>query len=161
MYRKTATKTNDKKSSSPCNDANDCKICRNEVKEEDRALLCSRCKKWVHISWAGVSNNDYKCLKKQRSVMWFCEENCLENAESIFSQIPTGSLADLNEKIDKLVTGFAKLQLEKDNSEKVLEKKIEEKVKSVLKEEREIESRKLNLIVSGLPEAAPNASEDE
>ena len=36
-----------------------------------------------------------------------------------------------------------------------------EKVKMVLREEKEIEERKLNLLVFGLPEAAPEASESE
>ena len=151
----------DKKSSMPCDASNDCKLCCEEVKDSDKALLCSRCKKWVHVSCLKMSHNDYKCLKRQPTVMWFCEEDCLENAESIFNQLPNSSLADLNEKIDKLVSGFANLQLEKKNEEQILDKKIEEKVKMVLREEKEIEERKLNLLVFGLPEAAPEASESE
>lgn len=88
--------------------------------------------------------------------MWFCEENCLENAESFFQQLPNSTIADLNVKIDKLVTGFAELKLQKDNEEAILDKKIEEKVKMIL-----IEERKLNLLVFGLPEAATDSTELE
>lgn len=61
-YVSSVAKTGDKKTSMPCDDSNDCKKCCKEVKEADKALLCSRCKKWVHASCAGVSHNDYKCL---------------------------------------------------------------------------------------------------
>lgn len=64
-------------------------------------------------------------------------------------------------KIDKLVTGFEELKLQKHNEDAILDKKIEEKVKIVLNEEREIEERKLNLLVFGLPEATTDATELE
>ena len=102
-----------------------------------------------------MSNNDYKVLKKQTSVMWFCKDNCYEKAESLFA----GSLADINSKLDQLVKGFADIQLEKQNSEEILDKRIEEKVKEVIFEEKE--KRKLNLIAFHVPEAATGSTKIE
>ena len=142
------------KDSTPQEHSEKCKICLEVVKESDRALLCNKCKMWQHTSCAKVSNNDYKVLKKQTSVMWFCKESCYDRAESLFA----GYIADINSKLDKLVKGFADLQLEKQNSEEILDKRIEEKVKEVIIEEREKEKRKLNLIAFHVPEAAPGSS---
>ena len=80
-----------------------------------------------------------------------------EKAESLFA----GSLADINSKLDQLVKGFADIQLEKQNSEEILDKRIEEKVKEVIFEEKEKEKRKLNLIAFHVPEAATGSTKME
>ena len=145
------------KDSTPQESSDNCKTCLEAVNESDKALLCNKCKRWQHISCAKVSNNDYKVLKKQTSVMWFCKDNCYEKAESLFA----GSLADINSKLDQLVKGFADIQLEKQNSEEILDKRIEEKVKEVIFEEKEKEKRKLNLIAFHVPEAATGSTKME
>ena len=58
-------KTSDKKLSMPCDDSNDCKLCCLEVKDNDKALLCSRCKKWVHVSGFVFSSLDVATLNNR------------------------------------------------------------------------------------------------
>ena len=40
------------------------KICINEVKDNDPAVLCNLCEKWVHAACIGIEETQYENLKK-------------------------------------------------------------------------------------------------
>ena len=41
-----------------------CKICINEVKDNDLAVLCDLCEKWVHTACTGIEETQYENLKR-------------------------------------------------------------------------------------------------
>ena len=43
-----------------------CGICKNNVKNNDKAILCSTCSCWIHIRCNGISVDEYK-LRMQRN----------------------------------------------------------------------------------------------
>lgn len=85
-----------------------CSICKTEVRNNDKAILCCSCEMWVHITCNGISVNEYKKrMKKNRenpdlvdSDEWICL-NCLVTERSkIF---PFGMINDhLLETINSL-----------------------------------------------------------
>ncbi|MES9880232.1 MAG: hypothetical protein ABW185_05050 [Sedimenticola sp.] len=77
----------------------------------------------------------------------------MSQAENMFSEIPKGSFGELSKKIDTLVNSFANFKAETEHKEEVLDRKIEEKIRMMLSEEREIASRKMNLLVFNIKEA--------
>ncbi|MES9884608.1 MAG: hypothetical protein ABW185_27500 [Sedimenticola sp.] len=70
-------------------------------------------------------------------------------------------MVELNSKLDMLIKGFADLKLANEHKEEVLDRKIEDKVREILREEREMESRKLNLIAFNIPEVRDGSMEEK
>ena len=66
---------------------NICHVCNKDVKDGERALCCEGCKVWKHITCAKRSLNNYKVIKKQASLMWFCPDDCLKTAVFLVVQI--------------------------------------------------------------------------
>ncbi|MEW8548553.1 MAG: hypothetical protein AB2693_34055, partial [Candidatus Thiodiazotropha sp.] len=137
-----------------------CPVCTKEVTDSDRALSCCKCKARKHIGCIKMSNNVFKVLSKEPSVMWFCPDNCIKDAESLFSEPDSAKLTALNSKVDLLLKNFNDFKLNQENKEDILDKKIENKVKEMLQEEKEIEKRKCNLLLFKVPEAAEDAEND-
>ena len=48
-----------------------CKICINEVKDNDPAVLCNLCGKWVHTASIGIEETQYENLKRS-PLPWYC-----------------------------------------------------------------------------------------
>ena len=48
-----------------------CKICINDVKDNDPAVLCDLCEKWVHTACIGIQETQYESLKR-RHLPWYC-----------------------------------------------------------------------------------------
>lgn len=142
-------------------DNNDCPICNKEVFDTDRALCCCKCKKWKHSTCLKLSNNVFNVLSKQPSAMWFCPDNCIKEAEAVFSGPDSEKLTTLNSKVDLLLKSFSDFKLIQANQEEILDRKIEEKVKEVLQEQKEVERRKFNLLIFKAPEALEEASKEE
>ena len=145
-------KTHDKESS-------ECPNCNKEVVDSDRALCCCKCKKWKQAACLKMSNNVFNVLSKQSSTMWFCPDDCIKDAEDVF--IGPDRLTVLNNKVDLLLKSFSDFKLVQDNQEEIIDRKIEEKVKEVLQEQKEVERRKLNLLIFKAPEAVEEASKVE
>ena len=140
---------------------NECPICNKEVVDSDKALCCCKCKQWKHATCLKMSNNVFNVLSKQTSTMWFCPDECIKEAEEVFNGPDSEKLTALNNKVDLLLKSFSHLKLVQDNQEEILDRKIEEKVKEVLQEQKEVERRKLNLLLFKAPEAAEDASKEE
>ena len=48
-----------------------CKICINEVNDNDPAVLCDLCEKWVHTACIGIEETQYENLKRS-PLPWYC-----------------------------------------------------------------------------------------
>ena len=48
-----------------------CKICINDVKDNDSAVLCDLCEKWVHTACIGIQETQYESLQR-RHLPWYC-----------------------------------------------------------------------------------------
>ena len=140
---------------------NECPICNKKVVDSDKALCCCRCKQWKHATCLKMSNNVFNVLSKQTLTMWFCPDDCIKEAEEVFNGPDSEKLTALNSKVDLLLKSFSDLKLVQDNQEEILNRKIEEKVKEVLQEQKEVERSKLNLLLFKAPEAAEDASKEE
>ena len=51
-----------------------CNICKNEVKNNDKSVLCDLCNKWNHIECVGIDSAYYEKLQKDTK-RWYCP-NC-------------------------------------------------------------------------------------
>ncbi|MEW8543135.1 MAG: hypothetical protein AB2693_06330, partial [Candidatus Thiodiazotropha sp.] len=94
-------------------------------------------------------------------VMWFCPDDCMKKAESYFSGPDSSSFMALNNKIDMLIKNFSELKLAETHKEEILDKKIENKVKEILQDQKELEYRKCNLIAFRVKELSETASREE
>ena len=68
------------------------------------------------------------------------------------------TLTALNNKVDLLLKSFSDFNLTQYNQEESIDRKLEEKVKEILQEQKEVERRKFNLLIFKAPEAVGNAS---
>ena len=48
-----------------------CKICMNEIKDIDSAVLCDLCENWIHALCIGIGEIQYENLKKSH-LAWYC-----------------------------------------------------------------------------------------
>ena len=48
-----------------------CKICISEVNDNDPAVLCNLCEKWVHTACIDIGETQYENLKKS-PLPWYC-----------------------------------------------------------------------------------------
>ena len=68
------------------------------------------------------------------------------------------TLTALNNKVDLLLKSFSDFNLTQYNQEESIDRKLEEKVKEILQEQKEVERRKFNLLIFKAPEAVEDAS---
>ena len=84
-----------------------CGSCKNEVKDEDRALLCDKCELWFHTKCIENPNLDYSTLMNKTSFSWICCECGFPNfdstlfcTQSINSSNPVSVLSELDGQAD-------------------------------------------------------------
>ena len=90
--------------------------------------------------------------------MWFSPDNCIKEAKAVFSGPDSAKLTALNNKVDLLLKSFSDFKLIQYNQGEIMDIKIEEKVKEILQEQKEVEWRKLNLLIFKALEAVEEAS---
>lgn len=129
------------------------------VDDEHDSIECFACKNWAHKKCAGLSDDVFHTLSdpKQANIHWVCQ-HCLEGNKGILSRhdnrldklldlIPM--MQSLNSRIESIEKGLLGEKLE-EKIEEVVDRKIAE----MMEEQREIEKRKLNLIIVNLKESA-------
>ena len=142
--------------------------CRKHVSEEENAVCCNLCGRWMHQSCAGFNQTEYKTLTKkskyQNNLMWFCD-GCLPTVACFLegrdpattpsrtSRPSTNDITELNKKLDVVIEGFKKLEKAAIHKEESIEAMIEEKVSHYLQEQSERSSRQCNLIIHNVPES--------
>ena len=72
----------------------DCRVCRREVRKRDRAVGCSRCDAWFHISCVGVSPLLYRGLSLD-SIFWVCT-HCKPEVDGFMNRTRFGGLGKVN-----------------------------------------------------------------
>ena len=134
-----------------------CLECDAPCTELQQALLCERCDCWVHASCAGIENEVYDIFFKKGSrlpgVRFFCKscDNKVTEVIEKCSTLEQDTLTLKNEMVD------VKAQLATINE--TIKTQVNDKVSDIMDDKREIERRKMNLIVFGLPESKPDEND--
>ena len=139
-----------------------CLICNNPVETESDVfdcLQCFGCKKWLHPNCAKIGQKEYQEYCRSENKHWICSP-CVQSEGKPKSEqdMKLDMLLDLIPLIHNI--GSRMNDLEKhvnDLSGPKLEKKIEEvvdkKLAAALEEQKDIDSRKRNLIIVNLKES--------
>ena len=141
-----------------------CKTCKNFVGQE-KALKCSRCSAWLHLSCTDVTKATYDFLSRSdASVKWWCP---FCEAEGINLSDPNDKIAQQSSKIDVLTEAVLSLQkqnlliLNILNREEKLEEKIKTQVSEIVVDQKEKEDRAKNLMMFNIPEPDSPSEEDD
>ena len=141
---------------------NKCQVCKVTVKKREQAVNCNKCKFWLHATCINMQANEYNTLKKTsklKNSMWFCD-NCLGEVTSIVDDPTVDPVNKLLTRISTLETTIQKLekslqvvqtgQLSYDEN---FDEIVERKVREYMDESKEVEKRKMNLVINGIPES--------
>ena len=136
-----------------------CGACSNDVLDTEKSLLCECCNCWFHATCEGVDNATYDILfekgSKLHRLKFFCSgcDNKVVEALEKFSMLETETKT-LKHEMNEVKTDIAEI--------KQLCRAVAKKgVNAVLDDSKEIEKRKMNLIVYGLPECQDSAENDQ
>ena len=146
-----------------------CQKCDKKVCPLDNALQCDRCHSWSHIGCVGVSKKVYEGLRELKTTMWFCKgcfkiaKQDMEGASALKNTIKSmkDDLVTIKTELTKKGTTTEKEAVAAENGSTKVEAKqdIEGKLESVMKEREEVERRKQNIIIHGLPEKRADGTE--
>ncbi len=148
-----------------------CPVCQNSVENHDKGLNCDRCLQWRHAHCCLISDEEYEFLAGNDNVIYICDD-CKSkgkndkkeedgNNSTILKQMKTMMetiLVQHNKIIEEnkqLLARVSKLEKEKPASaitEDSIKAMVEERVDEVMRETKEQEERKLNLIFVNVPE---------
>ena len=164
-----------------------CGSCNANVKEKDRGLLCNICRVWFHSACENVNNALYEAIvaNNSNSLHWFCS-GCnkvatplLTNMSSIIKQQEKIQI-DLENARDDILTNAVDIAAVQDevqsfevNLRPVVEankldivnlakdvKTLQNTLNNFVSEPSELDKRKFNLVISGLPENNPDNTSD-
>ena len=146
-----------------------CQICSVVVRHDEKAVNCNKCKFWFHANCINMPNNEYNALKKTAKVknsMWFCDK-CVTDVTTMVDDPTADPVNKLLSRINTLEHTIQRLehllqvvqsgQLSYDEN---FDDIIERKVKEYLDESKEIDKRKMNLIVNGIAESRSTESRE-
>ena len=103
----------------------DCPSCKKVVSDEDLALQCEICNKWLHIICADLTEAEYTFLQEHKAVHWFCEQ-CIKNITSVIKSGVTinQNQEKLEKKFDNMNENYQKRMSELDKEFKILSAKV-------------------------------------
>lgn len=145
--------------------------CENEEDVFD-AIECSQCKRWAHQDCSGISKRGFETITGDDTCQdfeWTCRPCKVKRGKGIGTTHTDPRLDKLLEVVPCILSLDARMKnLEENLLGKKLEKKIEDVVEKVvdnriaeaLKEDKEIEMRKRNLIVVNLKESTKQDIEE-
>ena len=154
-----------------------CPECENTVKSNENGLNCDECSQWWHARCCDISDEKYMWLADSDNLLFVCDI-CKSKRKVGESQSKPTDITDNAELVkqmkemmvcmkevlekhndmiasnEKLEARVAKLEQIKPNEsqDKNVESMIEDKVDEAIREAREQEARKLNLIMVNVPE---------
>ena len=125
-----------------------CGKCGNNVEKLDKAVCCECCSVWYHIVCADIDAGTYDILfdSKVKGVRWYCE-GCENKVDEALEK-----LASIEAQTSVLKSDMSEVKEKISNLEKAVKQQIDNTVHEAIEEKREIEHRKMNLIVYGLTE---------
>ena len=128
-----------------------CLDCDQPCTDQQKALLCERCDSWVHASCAGVENDVYDIFFKKGSklpgIRFFCKK-CDDKVTEVIEKCSTleQDTITLKKEMIEVRADIAKIN-------ETIKTRVNDKVSDIMNDKREIDRRKMNLMVFGLPEA--------
>ncbi|XP_060573927.1 uncharacterized protein LOC132731720 [Ruditapes philippinarum] len=158
-----------------------CKDCNSEIGNQDKALQCDLCENWFCYDCTQINSKIYSALNnsKNNGVLWICK-HCRISMPGFHKLSKRLSvLEETSLKVEKKHKDFElKIKSLEDKLSQVLEKRpneviniqenvnggstgsISDVVNQVLNEQKDRESRRLNVICYGLPESVKESQEE-
>ena len=136
-----------------------CLECDNDCLEKQPALLCDRCDQWVHTSCTDMSEDIYNMLFKKGTKVSGMRYFCAKCDGKVTEAIERYSMLEQDTMTLKKEMSTVKDQISE--IEKTIKVTVGNTINNVMDDRREIDKRKMNLIVFGLPEPDINVPENE
>ena len=137
-----------------------CLECDDACKSDQQALLCERCDCWVHISCAGVEQDVYDMFFKKGSkltagIRFFCKK-CDDKVTEVIEKCSTleNDTMALKKDMVNVKASIAKI-------EETIKTQVNAKISNIMTNKQEIDKRKMNLVVFGLPETQQDTSSSQ
>ena len=134
-----------------------CLECQEECKPTEKAMMCERCDLWIHASCGDIPDNVYDIFYEKGSKLtcmrYFCNK-CDEKVTESIEKCNTLEQETATLKKDMIEV---KADIQKINAS--IKQQVSDKVSDIMDDKKEIERRKMNLIVFGLPEADANETD--
>ena len=126
-----------------------CKGCEKNWTTKNDWIYCDFCESWFCTSCANLKKNIYQVLTSSPSdIIWFCQ-HCLYAFLGI--KKVTIKIGTIESKIDQIIERVQKLE-----QTPTPEKNIQDIVQNEVREIRDQENRKLNIVCFNLPESNEN-----
>ena len=135
-----------------------CLECDMECKKDQPAVLCDRCDTWAHITCINMPRDIYDMIFKEGNIAgmrYFCPK-CDEKVTEAMEKYATIEQDTISLKKDMI---DVKEQLA--DIKKSIKTTVGDTINNAMDDRREIEKRKMNLIVFGLPEIDAKKPENE
>ena len=134
-----------------------CGVCTKSVAVGEMAMYCDSCDIWSHITCIGMTEEAYEILtsgdKGIKGVSWYCPP-CKEKVKEAIEKFNT-----LEKRTVSLQEQMVEVKQTLVNIDNSVKKIVHNEITESVNERNEIEKRKLNLIVYGLPEPMDTNSE--
>lgn len=131
-----------------------CIKCDDGIMEDDTVIECRGCRKWAHEKCSGLTPSEFKVLAKGgKACQWFCEQ-CREDDSEVSSNIEC-TLSSIQSLLHTLVKRLDKFETNcsEESLDKKIEAAVEKKMSERFEEKEEKEKRKLNIVISNIPES--------
>lgn len=129
-----------------------CFGCKKTLSKSTSGVCCNFCEHWFCLNCSKLKRMVYQALKDSpESLMWFCT-HCLTAFPGVKKMLL--KVSALEDKFEKLETRVDKLE-ETPNATENIEHIVQEEVKEI----RDIELRRLNLICFNIPESESESPE--
>ena len=128
-----------------------CLECDTACEKDQPAVLCDRCDTWVHTACIDMSDDIYNMLFKHGSKVPGMRYFCKKCEDRVTEALERYSLLENDTVTLKKEMSDVKKQLA--DIQKDIKTTVGDTINNVIDDRREIDKRKMNLIVFGLPEA--------
>ena len=132
-----------------------CPECDIVAKDDEECMCCDFCSEWFHIGCIGMSSEVYKIVFADDvpGVQWYCKKCQSKTKEALekYSALEKQTKA-LRVDVDNIKTDVTEVK-------DIIKNTIRHEINQNMDEMKERESRKLNLVVFGLPEVPSDETE--
>ena len=127
-----------------------CLECSTPCTDTQKAMLCERCDEWTHSTCGGIDDDVYDMFfkegKKVTCFRYFCKK-CDERVTEALEKYAT-----LEHETQELKKDMVDVKEQLGSITKTIKTSIHENLSTAIDDKREIDKRKMNLIVFGLDE---------